>query len=70
MNDTLYNIFLSWTPMFVLIAVWVFFMIRLKKNNPQEMLIEHVQVQNKLVERIAISLEEISVHLKKNSTEK
>jgi hypothetical protein len=63
--ETLFEILISWTPMIILIVVWIVFM-RIYRR-PQDQTIAHLQRQNELMEkyigvteRIAMSLEKIS----------
>ena len=63
--DALVDILISWFPMIVLIAVWIFFMKRMK--SPQDKNIAYMEQQTELLskhvqqsERIAIALEKIA----------
>ena len=54
------DVVVSWTPMLLLIAVWIFFMMRLglgKRGRYLENHIAEMQKQNALLERIAKALE-------------
>ena len=69
--ETFTNILVSWTPMIILIGVWIFFMKKLRM--PQSKQMDYLKRQNELMEqfvekaeRIAVSLEIIS----KNSNDK
>lgn len=70
--ETFANILISWTPMIILIAVWIYFMKKMKQ--PQNQTIVHLKKQNDLMEqyiavteRIALSLEKISDYRKEES---
>lgn len=63
--ETFTNILISWTPMIILIGVWIFFMKKLRM--PQSKQIDYLKRQNELMaqyvektERIAVSIEAIS----------
>jgi len=60
-----FNVFLSWMPMLLLIAVWIFYM--RKMRSPQNKTIDFLKNQNEIsrknneiMERIALSLETLS----------
>ena len=70
--DAFIKIFVSWFPMIVLIAVWIFFM--RKMRGPQNQTVVYLKRQNELMEeyikvseRIAFALEKISKIEKKNT---
>ena len=52
------DILISWGPMLLLIAVWIFFMRRMnKKGSPQARTVELIEKQNAVLERIASAAE-------------
>lgn len=61
-NPTLLNILISWFPMLLLVAVWVFFMRKmggkkLSSGIGDVGLVEEMRRQNKILERIAAAIE-------------
>lgn len=60
-DDSLLSVFLSWLPMLLLIAVWVYFMRKGGFGGAQQKYmrehIEETRRQNQALERIAASLE-------------
>ena len=61
--DSLVKILVSWFPMIVLIAVWIYFMKKMK--SPQSKTIEYLGRQNELLAKYAESNERIAVALEK-----
>ncbi len=62
--NTLVNLFLSWLPMIVLIAVWVFFARRYSgKNSPQARLVANSDLQLKTAQEQAEALRRIAAAL-------
>jgi len=52
------DLLVSWGPMLLLIAVWIFFMQRMsKKGSPQVRTIELIEKQNAILERLATAVE-------------
>ncbi len=69
--ERFFEIFISWTPMIILIGVWIYFMKKMKK--PQDSTIIYLEKQNELMEnyidvteRIASSLEKIAENKKEH----
>jgi len=62
MSEHLLGLLVSWFPMLLLIAVWIFFMKRFEKggrpNRYREDHIAELRKQNALLERIAKALEQ------------
>ena len=59
---SLVSILINWFPMLVLVAVWIFFMRKLRGNNLNSGLenvglLEEIKRQNKILERIAAAIE-------------
>ncbi len=63
--EALLKEFIGWVPMILLIAVWIFYMrkLRVPQNQSIEFLrkqLELTQHNNEIMERIAVSLENLS----------
>ncbi len=64
-NSPWFEIIISWMPMIILIAVWIFFMRKMAhKNSPQKQSVDALQkqielvaIQNDLLERLVVAVE-------------
>ena len=56
-DPSLFKILISWFPMLLLIAVWLYFMRKMKFGNPNDGILEEMKRQNQILERIAASIE-------------
>ncbi len=58
MDEELFKLILNWIPMLLLIAVWVWFLTRMRGGKGyQNQILEEYRRQNATLERIAAALE-------------